>query len=102
MPLTPIIFILLAVGAAALLVPSWTLEFIWMGGLALLWVITSDWKPQARRPAADKEEQALQEKAPEADHVRPLDGLVEAEDLDDLARLDGEMPADDATQKQQR
>lgn len=93
MPLKHIIIILSLVGLGAVIKPDWTMIFVWIGGMALLWLMTGQWTspPSQRKTATDADGAAV-----ESEHIRPLDASMEADDLDDLARMDGEPPAQDA------
>lgn len=94
MPLKSVIVIMCLVGLASLLKPDWALFFIWAGGMALLWIITGQWTAPSRTPPQTQEEKP----APEADDIRPAEGSMESEDLDDLARLDGQEPGNEPRQ----
>lgn len=87
MPLKQIIIILCLVGLGALIKPDWTMVFIWMGGMALLWMITGQWVPPSNRPKTPD-----QTASSEAEDIRPTEASMEADDIDDLTRMDGEQP----------
>lgn len=85
MPLKTLIIIFSLVGLASVIHPAWTMMFIWVGGMALLWIMTGQWLP----PSPNQKPQNVDAFTPHSEQIRPLDDAIEADDIDDLTRLDG-------------
>lgn len=99
MPLKTIIIIFSLVGLASIIHPAWSMMFIWAGGMALLWIMTGQWLP----PSPNQKTQDTDAFTPQSEQIRPLDDAIEADDIEDLARLDGEgSPANEYTQKPEK
>lgn len=94
MPLKTIIIIFALVGISSLIKPDWTMFFIWGGGMALLWVMTGQWVP----PAQQKKEETSDVLTPSSEQIRPMEDAIEADDIDDLSRLDGIHPEEEPTE----
>jgi len=84
MPFKSMLWIFVGVMAGVLIFPSEAMIVVWLGGMALLWIITGKWVP-AQPPNSQKPDHPVHS----AEIVRPHEASQEHEDLELLERLDG-------------